>query len=179
MESTRSTASSSASSSDGRSVTDLGPRVVLADANAFFLPLTSAVDLDREVRRLAPAARLAVAASTLAELDRLAARRVPGAGAARELAARLPVVPSPGRGDAGLLRVAVTQRAWVVTADRELQERLLGSGVTVLVPRERSRLALRRPGTSPPRATPGRRATVKNGPRVVRAERRRRRDARR
>lgn len=179
MASTKSTASSSGSSSAAPERGPARPGLVLADANAFFLPLAGPIDLEAEVRRLLPAGRLAVAASTVAELDRLVERGVPAAGAARELARRLPRVPSRGRGDAGLLELARACGAWVITGDRRLQQELARAGVGALVPRQRSGLAIRRPRQEASATPPRRRATVKNGPRVASGARRRSGGARR
>ena len=116
---------------------------MLLDTNALLLPVRSRFPLAAEVDRLCPGARLVIPSSALEELERLVARRVPGASAARQLARRYPVVPAQGRGDAGVLATAVRDRAWVVTADRVLASRLQRAGLPVLVPRDRSRLELR------------------------------------
>lgn len=168
----RSTGKRSGSRSASRRAPAPGPEWVLADANSFFLPFRGGIDLAAEVERLAAPARLAVAASTLAELDRLVARRVPLSEAARELARRLPRLYAPGRGDQGLLDLARREALWVLTADRELQRRLGAAGVTVLAPRQRSGLALIPPRvpTAPPPPGERVRATVKNGARVDNAE---------
>jgi len=124
---------------------------VLLDANALLLPVRIRFPLEAEVDRLRPGARIAVPASVVDELDRLAARGVPQARAAAELARRYPVISVEGRGDRAVLELAVRRRAWVVTADRALAIRLQRAGLPVLVPRDRHRLELR-PARRPARA---------------------------
>ena len=96
-----------------------------------------------------------------AELDALVRRGAPFALAARAFARSLRTVPSPGRGDRGVLAAAVRERATVVTADRSLAGTLRERGVAVLVPRDRARLELRLP-LFPPR----RRSASEDGPRA-------------
>ncbi len=173
-----STGSRSGSSSSARRPAPEGPSAVLADANAFFVPLREPVDLVAEVARLAAPAPLAVSSGTLAELDRLVVRGVAGAPAARALAARLPTVRDRGRGDTGLLELAARRSCWVLTGDRALQARLLARGVSVLVPREHRGFDLRRAPTDPEeRGARRRAATVKNAPRVEARRRQRGPDA--
>ncbi len=101
--------------------------------------------LEAEVARLVPGARVAVATSAIRELDRLAERGAPGAAAARALAERFDRLEVHAEGDDGVLEGARRTAAVVVTADRELQDRLRESGVAVLAPRDRHRLELRLP----------------------------------
>lgn len=113
---------------------------MLVDANALFLAVGDRFPLVAEVDRLRPGATLAVTTSVLRELDRLVARKVARATAARLLAERWPALAAPGVGDAALARAAVRANAWVVTADRDLRARLRKAGVVVLAPRDRHRL---------------------------------------
>jgi len=113
---------------------------VLLDANALFLPVRTGFPLDAEVERECSGAILAVPASVIGELDRLVERGAVGATGARALADRYPIVRAAGRGDDAVLATAQRRHAWVVTADRLLQHRLVRSGITVLVPRDRHRL---------------------------------------
>ncbi|HYA71408.1 MAG TPA: hypothetical protein VEH28_08615 [Thermoplasmata archaeon] len=114
------------------------------DTNALLLVARTGFPLGPEVDRLLPGARIAIPSTAVAELDRLLGRGVRGARMALELARRYPVTPVPGRGDSAILEGAARQRAWVVTADRELAARLLRTGLPVLVPRDRQRLEPRR-----------------------------------
>lgn len=114
--------------------------LVLVDTNALFLPFVTGTDLAAEVARWHEGARLAVPSPVRRELERLTRDGVPHAALAARLAATLPPVDAPGRGDAGILALAVRLRAAVVTADRELRDRLAAEGLTVLVPRDRGRL---------------------------------------
>ena len=116
----------------------------MLDTNALFLPVRTGFPLEAEVARLVPGARLVVPASSLRELERLAARATPQATGALALAARFEVVPALADGDAGVLDAARRERAIVLTADRELQERARSAGLSVLAPRDRHKLELRR-----------------------------------
>ncbi len=115
---------------------------MLLDANSLFLPVRGGFPLESEVDRHRPGAVLVVPSSVRAELDRLVERRTPEASAARALASRFPEVAAPGKGDDAIVRLAARDRAWVVTADRALRQRLLRQGVSVLAPRDRQRLEL-------------------------------------
>ena len=168
----------SASPSDGDSGGTDPPSWVLLDTNALFLPFTGSIDLEAGVATAAPAIPIGVTTGTLGELDALRRRGVAHSHAAREYAARFPTVASRGRGDSGLLEVAQALGAWVVTTDHALRDRLVARGVSVLEPRGRSRLRLVRGRPPQKRGARGdRRATVKNGTTVVRADRRRNADA--
>ncbi len=158
----------SASSSAGRSPRP-GRRLVLLDTNALLLPFTAGIDLRAEVRRWDAAAVVAVPTGARGELDRLVARGVRFAVAARALAASFPELPTDRRGDAGLLELARERGAAVVTADRGLGRRLRAAGVPVLTPRDRNRLTALgpRPGPKRPVRSAGR-ATVKKRPRLGR-----------
>jgi uncharacterized protein len=117
--------------------------VVLLDTNALFLPIRTGFPLEAEVARLLPGARLVVASSGIRELDRLTERRTPGASGARAFAEKFSQTPSRAEGDDAVLEVALRENAAVVTADRQLQQRLRRRGVRVLAPRDRHRLELR------------------------------------
>lgn len=135
---------------------------MLLDANALLLPARTRFPLEAEVERIRPGARIVVPSSVVQELDRLVARGVRGAATAAALARLYPVLPVEGKGDSAILEAAVQGRAWVVTADKALAERLRRRGRPVLVPRDRHRLELRlgRPSTlvaAPSPAEPARR----------------------
>jgi rRNA-processing protein FCF1 len=93
----------------------------------------------------------------------LVAGGAPGAAGARALADKFSEVSTLLEGDDAVLEVAVRDHALVVTADRDLSERLRAQGVTVLAPRDRHRLEVR-PGdpARPARATPGARSPSKS-----------------
>jgi rRNA-processing protein FCF1 len=113
---------------------------VLLDTNSLFLPVRSRFPLEAEVERCCPGAELAVLSTTVAELGRLVRDGVAGSAAAQEYAGRFPVVAASGRGDDAVVAAAVARAAAVVTADRNLADRLVARQVTVLVPRDRHRL---------------------------------------
>ncbi|NNN17209.1 MAG: hypothetical protein HKL79_02450 [Thermoplasmata archaeon] len=138
----------SASSSASRNVDRAAP-IVLLDANALVLCARTLFPLDAEVERLVGPARIAVPTSVLHELDDLLQRGTPEAGLARALAGRFASIDSPGRGDDAILELAVERRAFVVTADRALSDRLVNAGLDVLMPRDRDRL-VRRAGRARP-----------------------------
>jgi rRNA-processing protein FCF1 len=131
--------------------------VVLLDANALFLPFRHRLPLEQEVARWWPGVPLAVPTSVLRELDRLVARRTAHAAPARALAGGFRAVPTDGRGDRAVVRLAVELGAPVVTADRLLAARLRREGISVLVPRDRARLELQRGEPPARRAATGRR----------------------
>ncbi len=87
---------------------------------------------------------MVVPSSVRAELERLVGEEVPHAALARAFAARLRTIPTTLRGDAAVLDVAIRTGAPVLTSDRVLAERIASVGGSVLVPRDRSRLELRR-----------------------------------
>ena len=139
----------------------------MLDTNALFWPFTHGVRLEAELARLFPGqARLGVPRSVLAELDRLVARRVPNAPAARQLANRWTNLASQGVGDAAVLATARRLHAVVASSDERLLQQARLAGLAVLRPRDRARLELRPPSTTPPA-----RATVKTRPTVVRRPR--------
>jgi rRNA-processing protein FCF1 len=127
--------------------------VVLLDTNALLLPFRERFPLDRELARVAPGRVVAVPRIARSELARLAAGGSVAARAALAWSAGLPVRESAGRGDGAVVRLAERLRAWVVTGDRALIDRLRGRGLTVLRPRERARLELL-PGRRRPRVGP-------------------------
>lgn len=134
---------------------------MLLDTNALFLAVQSHFPLEEEVHRHRPGARLSVPSSVLGELDRLVRESTPGAVACRALAQRYDRAETAARGDAGVVDAAERLRAWVVTADRGLQSRLVRRGITVLSPRDRSRLDLVPGEPTPTPGRSGRRARVR------------------
>jgi rRNA-processing protein FCF1 len=112
------------------------------DTNVLFLPVRHRFPLEAEIERLLPGAEPVVPASVVAELDRHIADAVPGAQGARSFADRFPQLPSQGQGDDAIVRLAASRGFAVVTADRELEERLRARGIAVLTPRDRHRLEL-------------------------------------
>jgi rRNA-processing protein FCF1 len=125
------------------------------DTNVLFLAVERGFPLEPEITRLVPGARIVLPSSVLPELGRLTDGRTPGAAAAGELARRFSVEPTGRSGDEGVVDVAVRLGATVATADRALQLRLREQGVDLLVPRDRSRLELRR-GARVGQRAPGR-----------------------
>ncbi len=116
---------------------------MLLDTNALLLPFRGGPAVEREVARWIPGARLEVPSAVLVELDRLVARGVAGALGARAYARTLTSIAGPGSGDAAVVAAARATGAIVVTADRRLADRLVRAGLSVLVPRDRTRLELR------------------------------------
>jgi rRNA-processing protein FCF1 len=128
-----------------------------------FLVIRTGFPLEQELGRLAPGARLLLPGSVVGELDGLAKSLTPGAAAARALADRFSLVPTRAGGDEGIIEAALRTRAWVATADRELQRRLASQGITVVIPRDRHRLEVV-PGRPPsPAGQSRKRRGVPNG----------------
>jgi rRNA-processing protein FCF1 len=88
---------------------------------------------------------------------------------ALDLARRALEFRCEGTGDQAVFDAAVRSRAWVLTADRGLADRLRAAGLGVVVPRDRTRLVAHGPG--PPHPGP---ATVKKRPPVGNSPRRNR-----
>ncbi|MCI4367491.1 MAG: DNA-binding protein [Thermoplasmata archaeon] len=133
------------------------PRV-LVDTNGWFLPARSGTDLFGEIERLLPGAEIRVPTPVLRELEGLASRRVEGASVALGLARRAVGLRCGGSGDDAVLSAATRSGDWVLTGDRRLSERLRAAGVSVIVPRDRTRLVAHA-------APPEKRATARNSPR--------------
>lgn len=114
--------------------------MVLVDANALMLPFTSHFRLEEEIYHQLDGAQVLVPSSVLGELDRVAARGNPRARAAREFARRFGVAATEEAGDDAIVALGQRLRAWVLTGDRVLRERLLAVGVPVLFPRGKSHL---------------------------------------
>jgi rRNA-processing protein FCF1 len=134
------------------------------DTNVLFLVVQRGFPLEGEIDRLLPGARIVLPSSAARELRDLVERRTVGAAAAREVAARYPVVRTARSGDDGVVDAAVRARARVVTADRALQQRLVERGIDVLVPRDRTRLQIRRgAGPAGSERRPGHRLRRRDG----------------
>jgi uncharacterized protein len=118
---------------------------VVLDTNVLLLASRRRLSFEAEIGRLVPGATLVVPSSTRRELDALVTRGTAGSVVARELAGRYPVEPTSRAGDDGVVEVAERVGGVVVTADRALQRRLAERGISVLAPRDRGRLELRRP----------------------------------
>jgi rRNA-processing protein FCF1 len=129
---------------------------VLLDTNAVLLAVVRRFPVEAEVHRWVEGGEIRIPTSVRGELTRLAERAEEGASMALAWAARYPSAPAPGRGDAAIVEAAVRLRAWVVTGDRRLAERLRAVGVPVLAPRDRRHLEPRSPA-APRRARPARR----------------------
>jgi rRNA-processing protein FCF1 len=127
-----------------------GGRPVVFDTNALFLPFTDGTDLDSELERLFGAVEWVLPSSVLGELKNISngpSASARHAKAALQLARRVRTEETKLPGDDGLLEVARRLKAAVVTGDRKVQEEANKSGLAVVVPREKGRLALRRSGS--------------------------------
>jgi rRNA-processing protein FCF1 len=118
---------------------------ILVDTNGWFLPVRAGTDLIGEAERLVPGAELLVPTPVLRELERLAGQRVKGAEIALGMARKVREFSTEGRGDAGVLEAATRSGHWVLTGDRALSGRLRAAGISVLVPRDRTRLVAHGP----------------------------------
>jgi len=115
--------------------------LVLLDTNALLLPFTSHFPLENEIFRLIEGADIRVPSSVLKELGQLRSSGLLNARAALQFAKRFQVVPTDLDGDAAMETLAKEMGAWVVTADRELRERLESQGLGVLFPRGKRKLS--------------------------------------
>ena len=127
-----------------------GGRPVVFDTNSLFLPFTDGTDLDSELERLFGAVEWILPSSVLNELKTIStgpSASARHAKAALQLAARVRTEPTKLPGDDGLLEVARRLKGAIVTGDRKVQEEAARSGLEVVVPRQKGRLALRRSGS--------------------------------
>ena len=108
---------------------------VLVDTNIWLLTALRRLPLRDEVSRLVPDGALRVPRVVIRELERLVVRGTAGAPVALQIVRQYPVVPTPGAGDAAIIRRAIGKGAWVVTADKQLALRLREHGCGVLMPR--------------------------------------------
>ncbi|MEK6975175.1 MAG: PIN domain-containing protein [Candidatus Thermoplasmatota archaeon] len=118
-------------------------RAVVFDTNALLLPFANGTKLEDEILTLLGATEWLVPSSVMVELKTLAHK---GEGAtmrhakmAVKYAERCKVVTTKLAGDDGLLDVARSHKAAVVTNDKTLQEECVRSGLTVIVARENGR----------------------------------------
>lgn len=117
---------------------------VVFDTNALLMPFAHGTPLEDELFELFGANRWLVPSSVLVELKTLAHK---GEGAVARnakmavklVATRCQVLDTKLAGDDGLLEVARTHKAAVVTNDRTLQQECVQSGLTVVVAREHGR----------------------------------------
>jgi uncharacterized protein len=146
---------------------------VLLDTNAVLLPFARHFPLEAEIERLVGPSRIEIPYSVVRELEALAARGVRGAQPSLEWTRRFPRRATRGHGDDALVQAARPSRDWVVTADRELQQRLTARGVSTLIPRDRHRLEPIRGDLTSGRSRRKRAsaAMVKNGAPVVSSSR--------
>ena len=127
-----------------------GGKPVVFDTNALFLPFTDGTDLDSELERLFGAVEWILPSSVVNELKTISqgpSASARHAKAALQLAARVRQEPTKLPGDDGLLDVARRAKAAVVTGDRKVQEEAARSGLMVVVPRSKGKLALRKSGS--------------------------------
>lgn len=115
--------------------------LVLLDTNALLLPFTRHFPLVEEVFRLIEGADIRVPDSVLRELGKLRSSNLMEARAALQFAKRFTIIPTDLDGDAAMETLAKEMGAWVVTADRELRERLESQGLGVLFPRGQRKLS--------------------------------------
>ena len=113
------------------------PTLVYLDTNALLMPFQFGIRLEDELDRLLGAYQICIPEPVQQELDNL---RGQFAKAARELAGRYPVHEAPGRGDDGIIEIAIQNNAVVVTNDSGLRARLKEKGMKVLFMRELSKL---------------------------------------
>lgn len=123
------------------------PRVVILDTNALMMQFQFHVDIEREVRRILNFNyEIVIPEIVVHELERLAkdgnGKEQGEARMAAELARTFKVVPSPGDGDTGLLRLAEKLNAVVVTNDKVLRARLRAKDIPNIYMRSRAFLTI-------------------------------------
>ncbi|MHB1435576.1 MAG: hypothetical protein ACYCPN_02870 [Thermoplasmata archaeon] len=118
------------------------PRV-LVDTNLILRATRAGFPLIDELARVAEAAIPTLAAPVRRELLKLARDGSRDAERALTWTADWAPATGAGTGDDAILAVAVRHGLMLATADRELARRAEGSGLRVLVPRDRNRLTAR------------------------------------
>lgn len=118
-------------------------RTVVVDTNALLLPFTDGTDIQDEVERLLGSARVVVPTAVGDELRKLAegeGASARAAAAAQRLATRFEEVQAGLPGDDGVLQVARSFRAYVLSNDKGLQGRCREAGLKVLESRGKGKL---------------------------------------
>ncbi len=116
-----------------------GP-IVLLDTNLLLIPFRRPFNLTEQLVRAFPQGQAHVPSCVLDELDRM---NGPNVKAARELAATLPVHPTPaGEVDDVLAAIAPDIEGLIATNDRELIQTLRAQGLPVLRLKGNDRLVL-------------------------------------
>jgi rRNA-processing protein FCF1 len=123
------------------------PRVVILDSNALMMQFQFHVDIEREVKRILNInLDVVVPSIVMDELQRLAkegAMKEQGeARMAMELAKTFRIVDAPGAGDAGIMKLAESLNAVVVTNDKRLRAVLRAKGIPNIYMRSRAFLTL-------------------------------------
>jgi rRNA-processing protein FCF1 len=113
---------------------------VILDTNALLMPFQFGINLDVELERLLGDCEVLVPSSVFEELALLEQKKL--AKAARSLASKFKMLEVEGKGDEAIISAAKSQKAVVVTNDRELIERLKAIGIKVAFLRSRSHLVL-------------------------------------
>lgn len=117
---------------------------VVLDTNALLVPFESGIRLEPELERLFGSYEAIVPEAVMAELAIIASeakgQRAANARMALTLATRFSYRPMAGKGDNAVLALAMKEKAFLFTNDRELLNRALGAGLGVVRVKGRSHL---------------------------------------
>lgn len=116
-------------------------QTVVLDTNALLMPFEIGINIDLEVRNILGDVRFVVPGPLVGELKHLAETNR-HAKAALSLARMKEIVPSDSHGDDAVLEVALREKAYVVTNDKELRRRARKVGVPLLYLRSGTHLIL-------------------------------------
>lgn len=122
-------------------------QTVLMDANALMIPFQFHVNVEAEVERVVEGDyEIKVPSSVIEELedltDELSGQDQWAAKMALKLAGNFTEIDTDAQGDPGILELAETEEAVVVTNDRLLRARLRAKNIPVLFLRSKAYLAL-------------------------------------
>ncbi len=122
---------------------------VVLDSNALLLPFETGVRFEPELERLLGTYELLVPEAVLQELATIASQakgqRAANARLALSLSARFGYRRTSHTGDAAILDVAKTEKAYLFTNDRDLIKRALALGVHIVRLKGKSHLSVETP----------------------------------
>jgi len=114
-------------------------QTVVLDTNALLMPFEIRINLDLSIRGLLGDVRMVVPGPLIGELKHLDNKY---AKAALTLARSKEIVQAESRGDDAVLEVALREKAYVVTNDKELRRRARVLGIPIIYLRSGTHLIL-------------------------------------
>lgn len=112
-------------------------KLVLLDTNFLMIPVEFRIDIFEGIRNMIPDASFATVSGVIRELGRIKDGKIAEKIINRE---NVKVVDREGKVDDALLNYAKEKDAVVCTNDKELKERCLKQGITVIFMRDKSKL---------------------------------------